>query len=33
MEFFSQDSCDFQILGNGTLIIAGYDAIKISSFH
>ena len=30
IEFFSQDTCDFQILGNEILIIAGYKNIKIS---
>ena len=30
--FFFKDTYDFQVLGN-TLIIAGYEAMKISIFH
>ena len=33
IEFFSQDTYDFQILGNKALIIACYEDIKISIFH
>ena len=31
--FSSKETYDFQVLGKETLIIAGYKAIKISSFH
>ena len=31
-ECFSQETYDFQILGNETLIIAGYEDIKLSIF-
>ena len=31
--FFSKETCEFQVLGNNTLIIAGYKAIKLSIFH
>ena len=31
--FFSQETYNFQILGNEILIIAGYKARKISIFH
>ena len=31
--FSSKETYDFQVLGNETLIIAGYKAIKISIFH
>ena len=31
--FSSQETYDFQVLGNDTLVIAGYKAIKISIFH
>ena len=33
IEFFSQETYDFQILGNETLIIACYKDIKIVIFH
>ena len=33
IEFFSQDTYDFQILGNEALIYTGYEDIKISTFH
>ena len=33
IEFFSQESYDFQIFGNEALIIAGHEDIKISIFH
>ena len=33
IEFFSQETYDFHILGNETLIIAGYEDTKISIFH
>ena len=32
LESFSQETCDFQILANEALIIAGYEDIKISIF-
>ena len=31
--FSSKETYDFQVLGNNTLIIDGYKAIKISIFH
>ena len=31
--FSSQETYDFQVLGNETWIIPGYKAIKISIFH
>ena len=31
--FFSKETYDFQVLGNNTLIINIYKAIKISIFH
>ena len=31
--FSSKETYDFQVLGNNTLIIAGYKAIKTSIFH
>ena len=33
IEFFSQETYDFQILGNETLIIAGYEDIKFPIFQ
>ena len=33
IELFSQETYDFQILGNEALIIAGYEDIKMSIFH
>ena len=33
IEFFSQETCNFQSLENETLIIAGYVDIKIFIFH
>ena len=31
--FFFKETYDFQVLGNNTLIISGYKAIKIPIFH
>ena len=31
--FSSKETYDFQVLGNKSLIITGYKAIKISIFH
>ena len=31
--FSSKETYGFQVLGNNTLIIAGYKALKISIFH
>ena len=33
IQFFSQVAKEFQILRNEAFIIAGYDAIVISTFH
>ena len=33
VDFFTQETYDFQSLGNGTIIIAGYEDIKVSMFH
>ena len=33
MEFFSQETYDFQTLGNEALIIADYEDITFSTFH
>ena len=33
VEFFSEETYNFQILGDEALIIVGYEAIKISIFH
>ena len=33
MEFFSQETYDFKILGNEALIIAGYKDIKFPTFY
>ena len=33
VSFSSKETYEFQVLGNNTLIIDGYKAIKISIFH
>ena len=33
VEFFSQETYDFQILGNETLMMAGYEDTNYSIFH